>query len=254
MPSIRRLLLPLAALPALALPAPALAHDPSPYRSLVLAARPAAYWRLGEQQSALAATDETMQHPGAYLGAPTLGIPTAIHREGDTAADFDGLQTQPLGQSVHVAEDAGLTFPGREPFALEAWVQPRGRNAVTRRIFSSEGPDGGYLLGMRSGEVVFSRYALGQWSTLRTGVDPRRWSHVAAVYDGTDMYVYVEGWLSAQGPSSLELPAEREALSIGAKVSQWRFYAGGLDEVAIYPRALSYGQVHSHARVGGGVR
>ncbi len=260
MPTIRRLLPAAAALLALAAAAPALAsgghhHPPtSAYDAVVLAAGPAAYWRLGEQPSALVAADETEQHAGAYVGAPLLGIPTTIRHETDTAADFDGLQTQPLGQFVHVADDDGLAFPGREPFTLEAWVKPRGRNDLTRRIFSSEGPDGGYLLGMRSGELVFARYASGQWSTLRAGVDPSRWSHVAATYDGTVMRVYVEGWLSAQGPSWLELPAEREDLSIGAKVSQWRFYAGGLDEVAIYPYALSYGRVHSHARVGGGVR
>lgn len=260
MPRTRRLLLPAAALLALAAASPALATGDRPnpptsaYNAVVHAARPAAYWRLGEPSGSLVAADETGRHPGAYLGAPALGIATAIRHEQDTAADFDGLQTQPLGQFVHVADGTGLTFPGREPFSLEAWVMPRGRNDVTRRIFSSEGPDGGWLLGMRRGEIVFSRYASGQWSTLRTGVDPSRWSHVAATYDGTIMRVYVEGWLSAQGPSWLELPAQREPLSIGAKVSQWRFYAGGLDEVAIYPYALSYGRVHSHARVGGGVR
>jgi Concanavalin A-like lectin/glucanases superfamily len=262
MPTIRRLLLPAAALLALAVTTPALAtggpphHHPgrSPYRAVVLAHRPAAYWRLGEQPSALVAVDETQQHPGAYVGAPLLGLTSGLWREPDTAADFDGLQTQPLGQFVHVAEDDGLAFPGRAPFSLEAWVHPRGRNNVTRRIFSSEGPDGGYLLGMRDGELAFARYAHGQWSTLRTGVDPSRWSHVAVTFDGTVMRIYVEGWLTAQGPSWLELPDARADLSIGAKQSRWRFYAGGLDEVAIYPYALSYGQVHSHARVGGGVR
>ncbi|HMJ03389.1 MAG TPA: LamG domain-containing protein [Conexibacter sp.] len=263
MPIIRRLLPAAAALLALAAASPALAtgdppphHHPgtSPYRAVVLAHRPAAYWRLGEQPSALVAADETQQHPGAYVGPPTLGIAGEIWRDADTAIDLDGLQTQPLGQFVHVAEDDGLAFPGRAPFTLEAWVQPGGRNDVTRRIFSSEGRDGGYLLGMRNGELAFSRYAGGQWSTLSTGVDPTRWSHVAATYDGTVMRIYVEGWLAAQGPSWLELADERADLSIGAKQSRWRFYAGGLDEVAIYPYALSYGQVHSHARVGGGVR
>lgn len=247
--SIRRLL-PLAALAALVLPSVASAS----YRSVVLAAGPTAYWRLGEPAGSTVAADETGRHPGDYLGLPALGLPGALRHDDDAAADLDGLQTQPFGQYVHVADRDHLAFAGRAPFSLEAWVHPRGRNGVTRRILSKEGPDGGWLLGMRDGNVVFARYAGGQWSALATGADPSRWSHVAATYDGATMRIYVEGWLSAQGPSSLELPAARSDLSIGAKQSRWRFYAGGLDEVAIYPAALSYGQVHSHAAVGGGVR
>lgn len=255
--SIRRLL-PLAALCALAIPTSALAGDPSPYRSVVLAARPTAYWRLGEPAGSVVAADETGNHPGRYSGSPTLGVPRFLGpghgKTGDTAIDLDGLQTQPLGQFVHVADRDHLAFAGRAAFTLEAWVKPRGKNGVTRRIVSKEGPDGGYLLGMRDGNLVFSRYAGGQWSTLATGVDPRRWSHVAATFDGTTMSVFVEGWLTAQGPSRVDLPINRSDLSLGAKQSRWRFYAGGLDEVAIYPRALTYGQIHAHARVGGGVR
>lgn len=246
----------LAALLALAA-GPALADKPehapgpgAPYRAAVLGDHPISYWRLGEQAGATIAADELHHHPGYYGGSPTLGVAHPVGGDADTAIDLDGLQTQPFGQFVHVSDNGHLAFPGRAAFTLEAWVRPRGFNGVTRRIYSKEGPDGGYLLGIQQGGVVFSRYAHGQWSTLLTGVAASRWSHVMATYDGTTMQVYVDGSLSASRPSLLSLPAARSDLSIGAKQSRWRFYAGGLDELAIYGRALSGERAMAHTRVG----
>lgn len=260
MTTIRRLL-PLAALCALTLPGHVLASDHdkppqapgpgAPYRAAVLGDHPLSWWRLGEQPGATVAQDEKHRADGLYAGAPLLGVPHPLgpHDE-DASLDLDGLVTLPFGQSVQVADGGLLAFPGREPFSLEAWVHPHNLNTVTRRVFSKEGPDGGYLLGVRSDGLVFSRYAYGRWTTLRTSVDAADWTHVVATYDGTVMRVYVNGWLSAQDVSEIELPAEREDLSLGSKVGRWRFFAGGLDELAIYPYALSNGRALAHSRIG----
>jgi hypothetical protein len=282
-PRIR--LLPLAVLLALALPSAAFAgghghgygrghdngHDHgkppwapgpgAPYKAAVLGDRPTAYWRLGEQPGSLVAADERHDFDGSYEGGPTLGVVHQLggddgrcHRnvDDDTSADFDGLVTQPLGQWIHVADGGALAYPGREPFSLEAWVHPHNLNTVTRRIFSKEGATGGYLLGVRNEGLFFSRYVDGQWSTLQTSVDAVKWTHVVATYDGSVMSVYINGWLSAQMPSTLELPTEREDLSIGAKQGKWRFFAGGLDDLAVYDYALSNGRALAHFRVGTG--
>ncbi len=237
----------------LALPAAALADAPPSYPATVLGDHPISYWRLGEAPGAPIAADATGHHPGVYGGPPTLGVPHSVG-DADTAIDLDGLIGQPLGQYVHVSDNGHLAFPGRAPFTLEAWVRPRGFNDVTRRIFSKESATGGYLLGIQRGGVVFSRYVDGQWNTLVTGVDASRWSYVAATYDGSVMSIYVDGWLAASEPSTLSLPDARSDLSIGAKQTRWRFYAGGLDELAIYGYALSYGRELTHSRVGGDVR
>jgi len=255
---MRRLALLLASAALLA-PAAARADKPAqapgpgaPYRAAVLGDHPISYWRLGEQPGATIAADELHRHPGAYVGAPTFGISHPLGGDPDTAIDLDGLETQPLGQFVHVPDGNDLAFAGRAPFSLEAWIFPRGFNGVTRRIFSKEGPDGGYLLGIQSTGLAFSRYAYGQWSTLRAPVPHDRWSHVLATYDGAVMNLYVDGVLAASEPSALSLPDARADLSIGAKQSQWRFYAGGLDDVAIYGRALSAERALAHVRVGTG--
>ncbi|WP_041731051.1 LamG domain-containing protein [Conexibacter woesei] len=234
------------------------ATPPGPgYAATVLGDGPTSYWRLGERPGAAVAVDQTNHHPGYYGGPPMGRLPHWVGTGGgdhDHAIDLDGLLSKPLGQFVHVPDNGHLAFAGRAPFSLEAWVRPRGFNGVTRRIVSKESATSGYLLGVQEDGLVFSRYGEAGWDTARTSVDATRWSHVVATYDGSALRVYVDGWLSAQSPSAVELPEARSDLSLGAKQSRWRYYAGGLDEVAIYPYALSDGQVLTHARVGGGAR
>jgi len=276
-----RLLLPLAALLALALPSVANAHGHghdhdagysrhddhgkppwapgpgAPYRAAVLGDQPAAWWRLGEAPGATVAADEKHRVPGLYEGGPTLGIdhplaPRRCHPDGDTAADFDGLVTQPLGQWVDVADGDALAFDGRAAFSLEAWIRPHNLNTVTRRVFSKEGPRGGYLVGVRTDGLFFSRYVDGLWTTLQAPISEGDWIHVLATYDGDTMRLYVNGALAAERASALELPPEREDLSIGAKQGEWRFFAGSLDEPAVYDHALSGDRAYAHWRVGTG--
>jgi len=258
---LRRLLPSLAALLALAAPAVSVADDKppqapgdgAPYRAAVISDNPRAYWRLDEQPGALAAADERNGLAGVYHGVPLLGVGHPLGNEPDNAsADFDGLVTRPLGDWIDVADGDALAFAGRQPFTLEAWVHPHNLNRVTRRVLSKEGPDGGWLLGVRRDGLIFSRYVDGRWSTLTTSVDATRWTYVMATYDGATMRVYVNGWLAAQGPSELELPAARADLTIGSKLGRWRYFAGGLDELAIYPYALSNGRALAHFRLGGG--
>jgi len=255
---LRRLLPSLAALLALAAPTAAVADDKppqapgpgAPYKAAVLGDHPRAYWHLDEQPGSLVADDQLNGLDGSYVGAPLLGVPFGAE---NTSVDLDGLVTRPVGDWIQVQDRDEVTFAGRAPFTLEAWLQPRNLNTVTRRVFSKEGRDGGWLLGVRRDGVIFSRHAYGQWSTIATsGADPSRWTHVVATYDGEVMRVYIDGWLSAQMSSFLELPLDRENLTIGSKHGRWRYYAGGLDEPAIYAHPLSSGRVLAHHRLGTG--
>ena len=66
------------------------------------------------------------------------------------------------------------------------------------------------------------------------------------------LVMLVNGALAAERASALELPAEREDLSLGAKQGKWRFFAGGLDELAVYDYALPASRAYAHWRVGSG--
>jgi Tol biopolymer transport system component len=233
----------------------------SAYRSAVMDDQPASYWRFGEVHGAEIAHDESQTRPGGELEVRGLtGAPGALAGDPDTGLSLDGVSHDPGGESVAIGYGR-YDFAGHAPFTLEAWIRPRNLNSVTRRVFSSEGTRGGYLVGVRAGAggLVFSRYVDGRWSTLSADITPGRWTHVVATYDTSQvMRLYVDGVrVKVRGAlaSTLSLPPmvnfDRQ-LVLGSLRSQWRFFAGEMDEVAVYDRALGPGRISAHYAAGAG--
>ena len=78
-----------------------------------------------------------------------------------------------------------------------------------------------------------------------------RWFHVAAVHDGTSIRLYLDGELSATTPASLPFHNARLRPIIGRlqphPQDEKRQWIGGIDEVALYGRALSAEEIRAHA-------
>jgi hypothetical protein len=78
-----------------------------------------------------------------------------------------------------------------------------------------------------------------------------RWFHVAAVHDGTSVRLYLDGELSATTPASLPFHNARLRPIIGRlqphPQDELRQWVGGIDEVALYGRALSAEEIRTHA-------
>lgn len=221
----------------------------SPYRSAVLDDRPLGYWRLGEVPASWTGHDEMDPQREIWLGGHTA-VPGALAGDPNTALRFGGAAQ--YFTPGYYQDD----FAGHDPFTLEAWIRPAGLNANTRRVFSSETADAGYLVGVRSDGIVFSRHAGGRWSTLKAPVHPGAWTHVVATYDTSQvMRLYVNGVRTGALASTLALPAvtnfDRQ-LEIGALRGRWRFYEGDMDEVAVYDHALSPERVAAHYRLATG--
>ncbi len=236
--------------PAAERPVPAFAafspacHLPlrSTYRDAVLDDHPDSYWRFGEARGVYTAHDEVTS--GSIWNDGTTGLPGALAGDPNTAVSLDGYTSLFAGYGLQ-------DFGGHAPFSLEAWIDPRRLNENTRRVFSSEDAVGGYLVGVRAGALVFSRFANGRWSTITTDVTSGRWTHVVATYDaGHVMRLYVDGVRVNALASTISLPTAGRELRIGSLRGRWRFYAGTLDEVAVYRHALDAGRVAEHYRLG----
>jgi hypothetical protein len=84
------------------------------YRAQVVTDGPVGYWRLGESGGTTAG-DETGANPGAYQGAPTLGVSGALASNSNTAASFNGSsQYVDVPSSVSLNVSSGVT--------VEAWA------------------------------------------------------------------------------------------------------------------------------------
>jgi N-acetylneuraminic acid mutarotase len=79
-----------------------------------------------------------------------------------------------------------------------------------------------------------------------TQPDPGTWHHVAMTYDGSVLSLYVDGALAATTTATGNVLASQAALQIGSFMDSHANLHGEIDEVRIYNRALSAGEVGSH--------
>ena len=82
-----------------------------------------------------------------------------------------------------------------------------------------------------------------------------RWQHLAGTYDGSELKLYVDGELEASTPHIGSIAGNTLNVNIGRNSELTdRFYAGAVDDVRIYNRALRDEEVkllagHKGARV-----
>jgi hypothetical protein len=73
------------------------------------------------------------------------------------------------------------------------------------------------------------------------------WHYVVATDDGSTAKIYLDGVLKQSTATTLALTANSGALSIGrSNINNKYFFNGLLDEVAIYPTALSGTTISGH--------
>ena len=75
------------------------------------------------------------------------------------------------------------------------------------------------------------------------------WAHLVAIHDGTNKTFYVNGELIGSMPNGL-LPNDESITRIGAGATESPngnyFFAGVIDEVAVYQKALSQDRILTH--------
>lgn len=207
------------------------------------------YYRLGESSGPQAA-DTLGAAPGTYpTTGLTLGTPGALIGDTDTAATFDGS---------HLGVDLGdrYNFEGRKPFTIEAWINPSIVDNNYRAIAAdyTAGADTGWTLwSQREFGIGFERHSGG---SANTGVplSPGSWHHVVGAYDGTTLRIYVDGVLRRTNTDTSSVPANLSHAYIGSWTETSdgiQPFAGGIDDVAIYPYALTAGQVSAHYAAAG---
>lgn len=219
--------------------APATTTD---YRDTVLADSPRGYWRLGETIGTIAA-DAAGTSAGTYLSGVTLAQPGAITGDLDTSARLDGFN-----DAVRIPNSSALN--SASAFSLEAFVRPGALPGTTATIMRK---DQQYLLRLTSqGNLIFRVWKSGEHelSTASGVVATDGWSHIVATYDGAAMRIYVNGRLRATMSLSAPAATSTSDLYLGASIN-YDWLAGYLDDVAVYTRALSAGDVERHYAAAG---
>ena len=158
------------------------------------------------------------------------------------ALSFDGSN-----DLVTIADSAALD--ATRALTLEAWVKPTASGPRWRTVlFKEHGKGMAYSLytSERTSRPVgqvnvdnVERNALGAPLPLNA------WTHLASTYDGGTLRLYVNGTLTSTLSINGSLPASTGALRMGGNSIWPEWFAGQLDDVRVYNRALTSAELQS---------
>ncbi|MDJ0747865.1 MAG: DNRLRE domain-containing protein [Woeseiaceae bacterium] len=197
---------------------------------------PIAHWELDEA-SGVTAIDSAGNHDGALAGNPTWTAGTL-----GGAIELDGVSDR-----IDVGHDDALSLVDEMTFA--AWIRPATIAIEYRTIVAKDGGGSGsnYWFGLWDGDLVFGYFANGFFREVATSglsLAADTWSHVAASFDNaTDtVRLYANGVEVGSGTLAWEPTPVNADLEIG-RSPDGEYWHGGLDDVRIYDRVLTEGEI-----------
>lgn len=226
----------------------------SAYSAAVLADSPLAYYRFGDLSGTTALDSSGNTRNGTY-NAVTLGATGATPSDGDKAATFNGTSSY-----MRVAPTAWVpNLAGN--WTVECWVNyTTTALGVILAMRADDGLDAGtscvFLTGrtagrvsMEVGDISIAGNRIAAAGTQNNGA----WHHLAATYitSTATFAAYLDGSLiTSVVRSGTTNSATLRGLNVGSNRSsssttlQW--FAGSIDEVAVYGTNLSAGRIAAH--------
>jgi glucose/arabinose dehydrogenase len=230
-----------------------------PYSNAVLATPGLLhYWRMGETSGSTFA-DSKGASP-ASLAGPALGVPGALAGDSNGAARFDGLNDF-ASANINLTQTSAVTlefwlkwnsYANNDDLAFE--LTPNyNSNPGGLLVDPNESVSGQFEISHRQGA-----FGGGYNSFLFDRPAASAWHHYALVFDKTatgpdELKAYVDGASVSGGNSHATDTIDgfaQAALYFMSRGGSSLFGAGDLDEVAVYNRALSLGDVQDHYQRG----
>ena len=221
------------------------------YSSLVIAKNPLTYFQLDDAAGSTTAADSGTNGtptPGTIGAAATLGQPSAGAIL-NTALSYNGA-AQPIAVT---ASDPKFDNIGTGDFTVELWFNTS--NIATREdLFNLKGTTGSDL-GIQLSTNTADRLAIYHNSFLinsTTPVTANVWHHLALTRDGLTgaETLYLDGVVAGSATDTQTVSTSGTGvLAIGSKSfgSNFRSFAGSLDEFALYNTALTPAEVLAHS-------
>jgi signal peptidase I len=225
-----------------------------PYRTAVLADSPSFFWRLAEASGTAIADAGTSARPGTLVG------PTYVQAQAGALA-AEPRDTSLLATMASITANVSVTGPAT--FSVEAWIKTTsttggrilgfgdasGANqsaTVDRQLYLA--PTGKVMFGVGSTKTTVASTA---------AVNNGAWHHVVgtSTTGNNGMKLYVDGTL--QGSATASPVSMTGYWRAGAEtMTGWtgnptdRYFEGNLDELAVYPTALSQARITAHRTAG----
>lgn len=149
---------------------------------------------------------------------------------------------------VEISDQAGLNFRAEQPFTIALWAFPTNASIRPQHVLGKRDEQSlAYQLAMDGRGLNFGP---GGWAgaTVSPQLLPERhWTHLAATSDGRGtVSLLVNGVVSATGPGTFGI-ASPVSLKLGG-AGPYQPFAGYLDDIRIYHRALSPDEIDGLVR------
>ncbi|MEU3774150.1 DNRLRE domain-containing protein [Streptomyces sp. NPDC032472] len=224
--------------------------SPEAYAGQVRADGAQLYWRYDDTVLPYAADSSAGGNQnGVHLNAPALRQTPAAVTGASTAIGFNGTDTQVYGDRRQTVGSS---------YSLETWFrtdttrggklfgfgsnQSRGSNQYDKHLYMTN--DGRLVFGVYTGAT--------RTVTTAAGYNDNRWHHAVATQGPGGMALYVDGVRKG----SLDVTTHENYSGYwhagGDSLGGWpdrptsEYWAGRLDETAVYPTVLSAAQVQNH--------
>jgi hypothetical protein len=203
--------------------------------------------------------------PAAYFdfneGSGIYVLDVSGHGDGGTIHDADRIGNSDCvgallldGNSSYVDIPYTAANHPTDAITASAWFYT---DSYVPQVLLSTYHDGGYRLGFSDGNDLWWTVSLERVGDVSVpvrhdGITLGEWHQVTGTYDGSTVRVYFDGTLRNQVNASGAIQyGETNDLIVGAEAGTGslpdtacpRFFRGGIDEVRIYNRALSYSEV-----------
>ena len=157
-----------------------------------------------------------------------------------------GMALQLDGVDDYVDCGNNASFDITEQITLTAWVNTSDSGNSEHNPFVGKGDESYAIKHANNNSMEFFIYDT-DWQTLQSPVDDSfngEWHHVAGTYDGNQLRLYVNGGLANSRDYVGSINATTYPVNIGRNSQQTtRLYEGAIDDVKIYNRALSAGEI-----------
>ena len=217
----------------------------STYASTVLADSPSYYWRLGDSGTTIGSDSSGNNRIGSYRSV-TLGQPGALVGDASTSASFTS--------SSIISRSAGDGLPtGNAARSLEVWFESTNTN--TQELVGY-GPAYGspFVLRLTGSTIQAFYWSAGPSVVAPYNIENGAWHHVVVTYDGTSINFYLDGQHIGNPAAAGPLTTTSD-VGLMAGAEPWDGandpFRGNLQEVAVYPTALTGSQVINHFNAGG---
>ncbi len=181
-------------------------------------------WRLDQFESTTVSDGSPNDLDGQLIGSP---LPTLSGSGPDKALTFDGVQNE-----VQIPDTPALT--PRHVVTVAAWVKAsREAEGVLVGKWPAKGMQGSYTLSLLEGYLVMELSVGGVYRPLisSTAIEDEGWHYVAAVYDGFEARLYLDGVRVSTTHTGGKLDVVGEPLVMG-------HFQGSLRNVRLFSKPL----------------